>query len=374
MRSYIYIILTVVLIGIIALTGCGGTAQSPTTTPATTTATTSSPATTTSASGNTIELRFATFIPPTDVYAVILGNWAKELEQRTNGRVKVTFYHGQALLKVPEMLDGVASGTADMAFMFAGAFPDRLPLSQVMGLPTMQFQTSSQSSQTWWALHNKYKEHQDEYTKAGVKVLWFQMPGPNQIEGNVKIETLKDLNGVKIAVDVREELEAFKLLGAVPVIVAGGDKYVSLQTNVVTASTQNFNGSNTWKTFEVTKYITENVDISYRNCPTIINLKTYNSLPEDIKKIFDEVSDGASWTKRAAQAYDESNAKFRKQVEDYHVSKGNPAIFRLPDSEKANWRQMIQPVIDTWANGVEAKGLPGKAMLADLETFAQQYK
>jgi len=35
---------------------------------------------------------------------------------------------------------------------------------------------------------------------------------------------------------------------------------------------------------------------------------------------------------------------------------------------------MIQPVIDTWVNGVESKGLPGKAMMADLATFAQKYK
>ncbi len=357
MKRIASFILVVMLVCIIGLTGCSGDQ------------TTSAPD-----AGKTIELRFATFIPPTDVYAVTLGEWAKELEQRTNGRVKVTFYHGQSLLKVPELLDGVASGTADMAFMFAGAFPDRLPLSQIMGLPTMIFQNSSQSSQTWLALHNKYKEHQEEYTKAGVKALWFQMPGPNQIEGNVKIESLSDLNGVKIAVDVREELEAFKLLGAVPIIVAGGDKYVSLQTNVVTSSTQNFNGSNTWKTYEVTKYVTENVDISYRNCPTIINLNTYNNLPADIKKIFDEVSSSETWTKRAANAYDESNAKYRTEVENYHIKAGHGPIFKLPDSEKAKWRNMIQPVIDTWVNGVEAKGLPGKAMLADLNTFAQQYK
>ena len=355
MRRTICFILAILLIGTIAISGCQGGEPAP-------------------ASTSKIELRFATFIPPTDVYAVNLGNWAKELEQKTNGRVKVTFYHGQSLLKVPEILNGVAAGTADMAFLFAGANPDRLPLSQIMGLPTMVFQTSSQACQTWWALHNKYKEHQDEYTKAGVKALWFQMPGPNQIEGNVKVEALKDLNGVKIAVDVREELEAFKLLGAVPVIVAGGDKYVSLQTNVVSTSTQNYNGSNTWKTFEVTKYITENVDISYRICPTIINLNTYNNMPKDIKKIFDEMSDGATMSKRTAQAYDESNTKYRKEVEAYHVAKGQGSIFRLPDTEKAKWRDMIVPVIDTWVSGVEAKGLPGKAMLADLKKFAQQYK
>ena len=353
MRKTIGIILAVLLVGTIAISGCGEpgpTAEEP------------------------LELRFATFIPPTDVYAVNLENWAKELEERTDGKVKVTFFHGQSLLKVPELLDGVAAGTADMAFMFAGVYPDRLPLSQVMGLPTMIFETSSQACQTWWALYSKYEEHQDEYTEAGVKVLWFQMPGPNQIEGNTMVESLEDMDGLKIAVDVREELAAFQLLGAVPIIVAGGEKFVSLETNVVSSSTQNFNGSNTWKTYEVTRYITENVDISYRICPTIINIDTYNSMPKDIKKIFDELSDGAVMSKRLAEAYDESNAKYRQEVEDYHLAQGDPAIYRLPDDEKAKWRDMIQPVIDEWVSGVEAQGLPGADMLADLKAFAEQYK
>lgn len=349
MKKLIYFFLAVLLIGVVTISSCGK-------------------------EETTLELRFATFIPPTDVYAVGLQNWADELEEKSDGRITVTFFHGQSLLKVPEILDGVAAGTADMAFCFAGAFPDRLPLSQVMGLPTMEFATSSQASQTWWALHNKYQELQDEYTNAGVKALWFQMPGPNQIEGNVQVKTLADMDGLDIAVDVREELEAFKLLGAVPIIVAGGDKYVSLQTNVVSSSTQNYNGSNTWRTFEVTKYITENVDISYRICPTIINLDTYNNMPDDLREIFDELSDGAAMTKSLAEAYDESNEYYRQEIESYHIAQGDPSFYRLPDDEKTTWREMIQPVLDTWVSEVEDKGLPGAAILADLEVFAQQYK
>ncbi len=58
-------------------------------------------------------------------------------------------------------------------------------------------------------------------------------------------------------------------------------------------------------------------------------------------------------TKRAAQAYDQSNTKIRAEVEDYHVKAGHPAIFKLPDSEKTKWSGMIQPVINTWVNGVK---------------------
>ena len=128
MKRLVYLLLVTLIIGIVALSGCASE-KSPAATTTAPGATATQPRKNTApsrsyqAAGKTIELRFATFIPPTDVYAVTLGEWAKDLEQRTNGRVKVTFYHGQSLLKVPELLDGVASGTADMAFMFAGAYP-----------------------------------------------------------------------------------------------------------------------------------------------------------------------------------------------------------------------------------------------------------
>ena len=79
-------------------------------------------------------------------------------------------------------------------------------------------------------------------------------------------------------------------------------------------------------------------------------------------------------SKRLAEAYDESNAKYREEIEAYHISQGHSPIITLPDDEKAKWREMVKPVIDAWADGVEAQGLPGRAMLEDMETFAEEYK
>lgn len=47
----------------------------------------------------TIKLRYATFFPTTDKQAQLGNAWAKEIEKRTNGNVKITFIPGGAFVR-----------------------------------------------------------------------------------------------------------------------------------------------------------------------------------------------------------------------------------------------------------------------------------
>jgi TRAP-type transport system periplasmic protein len=368
MHKFIYLILAIMLAIIFATSGCTGETATPSATqPDTTTTTTSQPST-----GETIELRFSTFIPPADVLAVTMENWAKDLEEQTDGRIEVTFFHSGSLASVPESLDAVSSGTADIAMLNTVPFPDRLPLSQVMGMPLMLFNSSEDAALAWWTLYNKYPEMQAEYTDKGIKVLWITMPGPNHIEGNKEIKTLDDLKGLKVGTETREEAKAFELFGASPVTVAGGEKYTSLERNVIDSSGQNFNGSRIWKTYQVATSFTENVDISFRVCPIAINLESYNNLPEDLKAIFDEATDGEAVSRISGQGNDNANAEAREIVDAYHKEHGNPGIYRLPDEEKAKLRELAMPINEEWVAEMEAKGLPGQAIFDDIQAMGAQ--
>jgi hypothetical protein len=46
-----------------------------------------------------IELGYANFFPPTHVQAQLGAEWAAEVEKQSNGKVKITYYPGGALLK-----------------------------------------------------------------------------------------------------------------------------------------------------------------------------------------------------------------------------------------------------------------------------------
>ncbi|MBW1729426.1 MAG: C4-dicarboxylate ABC transporter substrate-binding protein, partial [Deltaproteobacteria bacterium] len=44
-----------------------------------------------------IKLTYSNFFPPTHIQSKLAEAWCKEVEKRTNGRVKVEYYPGQTL-------------------------------------------------------------------------------------------------------------------------------------------------------------------------------------------------------------------------------------------------------------------------------------
>jgi len=318
-----------------------------------------------------IELRYASFIPEMDVFAQVPGEWAKELEAATNGRIKVTFYHSESLVKMPDLFDAVAAGTADFAMIDALLTPERLSLSGGITLP-MLFKSASQSQQTMWSLLEKYEVFRKQYEPT--KVVWCHNPSTGQLVGNKPMEKKADLANQKVAIVIPSEAESTRMLGMTPVSTIPTEMYTLLERGVVDAAVGDFNQAFIWKLFEITKYRTGNIDLSVKISPVIMNMKTYEDLPEDLKPIFDEVTDGLKMSQRAGAAYDEFMANSIKIIKEYDAAKGNPDFYMLPDAERQLWYETLLPMREKWISDMEAKGLPGKAFMDDLIAFAEQYK
>jgi TRAP-type C4-dicarboxylate transport system substrate-binding protein len=84
------------------------------------------------------------------------------LEEATNGRIKVTYYHAESLVKMPDLLDATSAGTCDIAMIDASLTPARLPITDILTLP-MIFDNASQAAQSFYALYEKYPELRSEY-------------------------------------------------------------------------------------------------------------------------------------------------------------------------------------------------------------------
>jgi len=357
MKRIIIVLCAVLVISALILSGCSNNG------------TTTGTATTTSAA-KTIELRFATFIPPNDVYAQQAEAWGKEFEAATNGRVHITYYHAESLVKMPDLFDAVTAGTADFAMIDANLTPVKLAISGVITLP-MLFKNGAQSQQTMWSLMQKYPQFKDEYLPN--KVIWCHCPSTGDFVGKKPMQTLADLQGLKMAVVTGWEAKSVAALGITPVSMPPTEMYTALERGVVDAASGDFNQAFIWKFYELTKYRTDNVDITVRVSPVIMNLNTYNKFPEDIKKIFDQVTDGLRWSKQTGQAYDAFLANSIKVIKDYDQKAGNPGIYTLPDDERAKWLAKVSPVRDEWVKEMSAKGVDGQAILKDLQSFAAQY-
>ncbi len=74
-------------------------------------------------------------MPPTHHQSKLTEAWCKEIEKRTHGRVKFTYYPGGTLVKAPQIYDGVISGRVDVGTSCFLYTRGRFPLMDVINLP-----------------------------------------------------------------------------------------------------------------------------------------------------------------------------------------------------------------------------------------------
>jgi len=82
-----------------------------------------------------IELNYSCFFPAPHKNAVLSGEWAKEIEKRTDGRVKITMFYGGTLTPADKCYDGVVKGISDIGFSVLAYTRGKFPLTEVSDLP-----------------------------------------------------------------------------------------------------------------------------------------------------------------------------------------------------------------------------------------------
>ncbi|HWR72190.1 MAG TPA: C4-dicarboxylate ABC transporter substrate-binding protein, partial [Nitrospirota bacterium] len=103
-----------------------------------------------------ITLRYANFPPAPTFPCVQMEHWAREVEKRTQGKVKVQTFPGGTLLAAKNIFDGVISGLADIGNFAMSYQPGRFPVSEAVDLP-MGFTSARAASLTLFDLVEKYK-------------------------------------------------------------------------------------------------------------------------------------------------------------------------------------------------------------------------
>jgi len=102
------------------------------------------------ASEKPIELKFSHFLPIMHTtHAQIYAPFAKEIEERTKGRVKITIYPSEALGKAKDHYDMASQGLCDIAVFLPVYTPGRFPLTTVMDLP-LQIPSARVASLVMW--------------------------------------------------------------------------------------------------------------------------------------------------------------------------------------------------------------------------------
>jgi len=230
-------------------------------------------------------LTYSIFFPPSHGQAKAGEAWAKEIEKRTQGQVKITILAGGSLTPADQVYDGVLKGISDLGMSCFAYTRGRFPVMEVLDLPI-----GYPNGRVATAVANEYFRIFNPQELKGVKVLYLHAHGPGLLHTNRPVATLDQLKGMKIR-STGLSAKVVSSLGAVPVAMPQGSTYESLQKGVVEGTFGPIEVLKGWKQAEVIKSTTDCPEIGYTTAMFVVmNLKKWNALPKHIQKVFEEVS------------------------------------------------------------------------------------
>ena len=312
----------------------------------------------------TINLQMTNFLPAGMQVSLAMDQWAKDVEAATNGRVKVRLYHGATMASAVQQYDAVTKGIADVCNHVLGYTVGRFPLSEVIDLP-LGIPNGVAASKMMNEYYNKFKPKEFD----DVKVLWLHGQGPGYLATRTKaVQKLEDLKGLKVRT-YGGNARFMIALGGTPVAMPMTEVYDALSRGMVDGLLSALESLESFRTGEHIKYVTTNKWTAYTACMLIaMNKKVWNSLPPDIQKIIDRISQ--EQPEKFGKAWDNAET-----VGKNFLAKRDVKYVSLTNQEEQRWIDKgAQPLFDDYVKRMKEKGLPGDQALHFILDYLKPYK
>lgn len=313
--------------------------------------------------GKAIELSYSVFFPPTHIQAVTAGAWAREVEKRTNGQVKITIYAGGTLTPAAQCYDGVVNGISDIGMSCFAYTLGRFPLLEGLDLP-LGYPSGTVATRVATELAQKYQPKE----VSDVHVLYVHAHGPGLLASKKPVRTLTDMKGLKVRV-TSNSLKLAEALGGTPVSMPQPDTYEALSKGVVDATLCPVETLKGWKQGEVISSVTDATAVGYTTAMFVVmNKAKWEKLPADIQKTITDVS--REWVATHGQAWDQADADGREFVKGLQPAR---EMIALSPEEQQQWKKAVEPMLAAYVEAAKAKGLPGEQFLKDAQDLIAKY-
>lgn len=297
-----------------------------------------------------VTLNFSDMFPPDNRVSIHMSQWCKEVEKRTNGRVKVTLFSGSTLTPPAQTYAGVIKGIADIGLSFPSYTKGRFPLTEVIDLP-LGYKSAAVGGKMVNEYYKKFKPKEfDE-----VKVLLLYTTPPHMLFTKKAVNNLEDFKGMKIRT-TGTTAAVTKALGGVPVAMTINEAYDSLSKGVVQGITCPYEPMKGYKLAEVVNFSTEYGSAYTHAYYVVMNKNKWNALPTDIQNIIEKINE--EWIEKFGPIWSE----IEKEGKDVFVKSGGKIIV-LSKEENARWADSLFPLLDAYVQDMKSKNLNGQEAL-----------
>ena len=295
-----------------------------------------------------IKLTYSNFFPPTHIQSKLAEAWCKEVEKRTQGKVKVECYPGGTLTKAKQCYDGVVTGQSDIGFSVLAYTRGRFPVMSAVDLP-LGYTSGKAATEVVNSVYEKFQPKELKDTE----VMYLHAHGPGLIHTKGKaVKKIEDMKGLKLR-GHGTSAKVVKALGGTPVPKPMPETYQMIQKGVVDRGVFPFEADKGWRLGEVTDYITADFPAAYTTSFFVVmNKDKWNSLPTGVKQIIQGIN--KEWVKKHGEAWDSSD-----MIGIYYFLNQGGQIIGLDAKEGLRWKKAVAPIVEEYIEVLNKKGFNG---------------
>jgi tripartite ATP-independent transporter DctP family solute receptor len=240
----------------------------------------------------TYSLKFNHVLGPKEPYHDGFTKWAKRVEERTKGGLKMEVFHSAQLGKEEDIIEQIRQGANLGQNTDSARLGNYVPAIAVMNGP--YFVETLEEVAKLRKAPSVVKWQEELASKHGLKVVCFNwVQGYRHFFSNKPVRKPEDLKGQRVRTPPAPIWqESVRALGAAPVAMAFGEMYPALQQKAIDGVELVYNNIPGGRFYEVLKYANETRHIMLINFE-VVSSKWFDTLPRDYQAALVEECDKA---------------------------------------------------------------------------------
>ncbi|KAB7770959.1 TRAP transporter substrate-binding protein [Xanthomonas maliensis] len=257
------------------------------------------------------QLLTATDVHVSDYPTVEAVRWfGKQLEQRSNGRLKVRQYHSGQLGRESEAIDMARFGAIDITRVYSGALNNTFPLTQALCLPYVFDSVPHLRRAIDGHVGDSILRSFEQRDLVGLAI--YDSGARCFYNTKHPLHHPKDLHGLKLRVASSDIfLKLMRMLGANPTPMSLGETFSAMETHMIDGAENNMRSFQSSRHFEAAHYWSES-EHSYAPDVLVMSMRSFQSLRPDDRALVVELAKQSVPVMRTL--WDASEASARQQV------------------------------------------------------------
>lgn len=299
-------------------------------------------------------LTISSWAPPSHgINSIMWPKFIEMVEEATDGRVTAELKMG--LAPPPAQMDLVLDGAADLGLIFHGYQSGRFAATKLIELPGYEG-SAEQASVAYWRVHEAHLAKANEHR--GVKLIALHTHGPAQMHSASKIESLADIEGMKVRIPGGVGGDVGAALGAVGIQVPAPKVYETLASKAADGVVMPFESRKGFKLTEVAQNVFEIPGGLYRGSfAYIMNEDAFADLPADLQDALQQNVFGEPLSRELGKVWDAIDEEGRSVTE----AAGDNTITVASEDDMAAYQAIQEQVTASVLKEISDKGIDAQA-------------